>query len=142
MKAVVLTLVAMAIGSSALAYGRHDGRRGGYNNGHRDGYHDGYHDGRRNSNDGFADGVLVGLVASTSALFLSEITADRQYAVYMNADNDAADFLAQGGEATPALKQAMKYERGFLAKAQVAGSDQLSDEQVAAIVLERSNSLK
>lgn len=91
------------------------------------------------SNDDFATGVLAGLLLSTASLFLSDITAHHSEAVYLNADQDAAEFLAQGGEPTPALAQAMDYERNFLARAQVDA--QLSDQEVAYLVMRRAESL-
>lgn len=92
-------------------------------------------------NGDFADGVLAGLLLSTSALFMSDITANHSQAVYLHADQDAATYLAEGGEPTPALAQAMNYERNFLARAQVEASASLSDQEVAYLVMRRAESL-
>ncbi|UXR63478.1 hypothetical protein EZJ49_10360 [Bdellovibrio bacteriovorus] len=97
------------------------------------------HGGHRNGD--FGDGVLAGLLLSTASLFMSDITANHSQAVYLHADQDAATFLAEGGEPTPALAQAMNYERDFLARAEVQGSDSLSDQEVAYLVMRRAESL-
>nr|BFD66944.1 hypothetical protein HAGR004_19660 [Bdellovibrio sp. HAGR004] len=97
------------------------------------------HGGHRNSD--FGDGVLAGLLLSTASLFMSDITANHSQAVYLHADQDAATFLAEGGEPTPALAQAMNYERDFLARAEVQGSASLSDQEVAYLVMRRAESL-
>ncbi|WP_347356313.1 hypothetical protein [Bdellovibrio sp.] len=97
------------------------------------------HGGHRNGD--FGDGVLAGLLLSTASLFMSDITANHSQAVYLHADQDAATYLAEGGEPTPALAQAMNYERDFLARAEVQGSDSLSDQDVAYLVMRRAESL-
>ncbi|WP_373999991.1 hypothetical protein [Bdellovibrio bacteriovorus] len=97
------------------------------------------HGGHRNGD--FGDGVLAGLLLSTASLFMSDITANHSQAVYLHADQDAATYLAEGGEPTPALAQAMNYERDFLARAEVQGSDSLSDQEVAYLVMRRAESL-
>lgn len=146
MKAVLVSLAAMMMVSSvAMArgggYGGGRGHGGGYGGGRGGGHHGGgYNDGPSTSSD-YSDGLLAGVLLSTSALFLSDITADQNYAVYLNADDDAAEYLAVGGAPTPALKQAMKQERQFLAKAQVAGASEFSDKDVAYLVMKRAESL-
>ncbi|MFS4461234.1 hypothetical protein [Bdellovibrio sp. HCB2-146] len=135
MKTVLLSMIAVSVASTAFAYRGHHG--GGYGRG-------GYHrppPPRHHHDDNFEEGVLAGLLLSTSALFLSEISNDRTYAVYMNADSDAAEYLAVGGEPTAQLQQAMNVERKFLAKAQVQGSESLSDKEVAYLVMKRAESL-
>ena len=137
MKSVLVSLIALSVASTAFAYrdGYHGGR--GYGRGH----HHRPPPPRHHHDDNFEEGVLAGLLLSTSALFLSEISNDRTYAVYMNADSDAAEYLAVGGEPTAQLQQAMNVERKFLAKAQVQGSESLSDKEVAYLVMKRAESL-
>lgn len=141
-QAVLISLVAVMLASSvSMARGGrgHGGR--GHGGHHGGGHHGGgYRPAPSNSGD-FDDGLLAGILISTSALFLSEITADSQYAVYLNADDDAAEYLAVGGEQSPALKQAMNSERKFLAKAQVVGAAEFSDQDVAYLVMKRAESL-
>lgn len=127
-KLVLVSLLIMGIGmESAMARPHHRPRPE-----HGRGHH---------GNSDFGDGVLAGLLLSTSALFLSDITANHSQAVYLHADQDAATFLAEGGEPTPALAQAMNYERDFLARAQVEASAELSDQEVAYLVMRRAESL-
>lgn len=135
MKNLVIALLTVGtIASSALAR-EHAG--------HRDG---GPFDGgaRPTSSGDYRDGVLAGILLSTSALFASHVTADMNHAVYLNADNDAAEYLMNDGKSapTPALAQAMQHERKFLAKAEVANADMLSDTDVAYLVMKRAESLK
>jgi hypothetical protein len=137
--------VGMTTASVSLARdhaGPHNG--GGWDHGNHGGpYNDG--SGRRgNSTKGdYGDGVLAGLLLSTSALFLTHVTADHSEAVYLYADNDAAEYLANDGQQapSPALAQAMNYERNFLASADVANASDLSDTQVAYLVMKRAESL-
>lgn len=138
MKTVLVSLIGLSLlSTTAFAYrGGHHG--GGYGRG---GHHHRPPPPRHHHDDNFDEGVLAGLLLSTSALFLSEISNDRTYAVYMNADNDAAEYLAVGGEPTAQLQQAMKVERSFLAKAQVQGSESLSEKEVAYLVMKRAESL-
>jgi hypothetical protein len=138
-KAVLVSLVAVMMASSvSMARGGHGGGYGGRGHG-GGGYHGGGRGGPSASSD-YSDGILAGVLLSTSALFLSDVSADSNYAVYLNADDDAAEYLAVGGEPTPALKQAMNTERKFLAKAQVNASE-FSDQDVAYLVMKRAESL-
>lgn len=143
-KAIVLSMVAVMVASSVSMARPGRGHGGGYGGGrgHGGGHHHGggYRGGPSTSSD-YSDGVLAGILLSTSALFLSEVTADANYAVYLNADDDAAEYLAVGGQPTPALKQAMNQERKFLAKAQVAGASDLQDQDVAYLVMKRAEAL-
>ncbi|XGC82117.1 hypothetical protein ACES2L_06420 [Bdellovibrio bacteriovorus] len=101
----------------------------------------GHHRGGHHRSDDFGDGLIAGLLLSTATLFFSDLTAHHAEAVYLNADEDAAIFLAEGGEPTPALAQAMNYERNFLARAQVAEAASLNDQQVAYMVMKRAEAL-
>lgn len=143
-QAVLVSLVAVMLASSVSMARGGRGHGGGYGRGHGGHHGGGHHGGYRpapSSSGDFDDGLLAGILLSTSALFLSEITADSTYAVYLNADDDAAEYLAIGGEQSPALKQAMNSERKFLAKAQVVGASEFSDQDVAYLVLKRAESL-
>lgn len=137
MKAIILAaLLTTGFSLQTMAYPRH----GGYGRG--GGHHGGYHGGGHHHDGGdYDDGVLAGLLMSTSLLFISDITTRHSEAVYLYADQDAATYLAEGGQPSPALTQAMKYERGFLARAQVEGADQLSDQEIAYLVMKRAESL-
>ncbi|MFV8259077.1 hypothetical protein ACNQKP_14815 [Bdellovibrio bacteriovorus] len=130
-KLVLISLLIMGIGMESAMARPHHRPRPEHGRGH----------GGHHGNSDFGDGVLAGLLLSTSALFLSDITANHSQAVYLHADQDAATFLAEGGEPTPALAQAMNYERDFLARAQVEASAELSDQEVAYLVMRRSESL-
>lgn len=137
-KVVLISFLAMGLGMElALArpnHGGHGRHHGGHGRHHGGGHHQ--------PNSDYGDGVLAGLLLSTSVLFTSEVTANHSQAVYLHADQDAASFLAEGGEPTPALAQAMNYERGFLARAQVKDADQLSDQQIAYLVMRRAEDLQ
>jgi hypothetical protein len=140
-KAVLVSLVAVMMASSvSMARGGHGGGYGGGRGHGGGGHHGGGYNGGPSTSADYGDGVLAGVLLSTSALFLSDVTADSNYAVYLNADEDAAEYLALGGEQTPALKQAMNSERKFLAKAQVDASG-FSDQDVAYLVMKRAESL-
>ena len=142
--AVLMSLVALMLASSVSMARGGRGHGGGYGGGrgHGGGYGGGHHrGGGPSTSSDYSDGLLAGVLLSTSALFLSDVTADANYAVYLNADDDAAEYLAIGGTPTPALKQAMKQERQFLAKAQVAGASEFSDQDVAYLVMKRAESL-
>lgn len=131
-KLVMLSLLVVTMSAEFAMAGR----------GRGPGRHGGYHGGPRGSSD-YGDGVVAGILLSTSALFLSDVTANSSAAVYVNADQDAATFLAEGegAEPTPALAQAMQYERNFLASAQVQNAEALSDQDVAYLVMKRAESL-
>ncbi|MNT61077.1 hypothetical protein D3C72_1986950 [compost metagenome] len=137
-KFIVAALAFTMTASVALA-GRHGGGRG-HGGGHHRGGHGG---GGPSASADYGDGVLAGLLLSTAALFTSHITAEQNQAVYLYADNDAAEFIANDGQEKPtmALAQAMNYERNFLAQAQVAGASDLNDVQVAYLVMKRAESL-
>ncbi len=123
-KVVILTLVVASFAAELAMARPHHGR----------------HDSVRPMSD-YSDGVLAGILLSTSAIFASEVTANMAQAVYLHADQDAAVYLAEGGEPTPALAQAMNYERDFLARNQVQGSSELSNQDVAYLVMRRAESL-
>lgn len=127
MKKVVILSLVVASFAAELAMARpHDGGR---------------HHGTVRPMSDYSDGVLAGILLSTSAIFASDVTANMAQAVYLHADQDAAVYLAQGGEPTPALAQAMDYERDFLARNQVQGSAELSNQDVAYLVMKRAESL-
>ena len=134
-----LIVAALAVGLTAsVAMARPHGGRGG----HGGGYGRGHHNGGNNKAD-YGDGILTGVLLSTAALFTSHITAENSQNVYLYADNDAAEFIANDGQSKPtmALAQAMDYERGFLAKAQVQGASDFNDVQVAYLVMKRAEAL-
>lgn len=89
----------------------------------------------------YADGFFAGLVASTAAIFLTHTSAYNQYKelVMMGADEDAAAYLATNEQPTALLQAAMKLERGVLAE---AGVQELSDEAIAQVIIERAATLK
>jgi hypothetical protein len=91
----------------------------------------------------YSDGILMGILLSTATLFASHISAEHSEAVYLNADNDAAEFLANDGQQKPtlALATAMEHQRNFLAKAQVVGAENLTDLDVAYLVMKRAAAL-
>lgn len=142
-KAILFSMVAVMVASSVSMArpGRHHGGGYGGGRGHGGGHHGGGYRGGPSTSSDYSDGVLAGILVSTSALFLSEMTADANYAVYLNADDDAAEYLAVGGQPTPTLKQAMNQERKFLAKAQVEGAADLQDQDVAYLVMKRAEAL-
>lgn len=104
-------------------------------------YRGGHHGGGHHSSDDFGNGLIAGLLLSTASLFFSDLTANHAEAVYLNADQDAAIYLAEGGEPSPALAQAMNYERNFLARAEVAEANTLSNQEIAYMVMKRAESL-
>lgn len=131
-KWVALSVVVVCCAAELAMAGPRHGRHG---RGHHGGHH-GHHGG-----GSYGEGVLAGMLLSTSALFFTDVTANHSQAVYLHADQDAAVYLAEGGQPTPALAQAMDYERNFLARAEVQGADQLSDQQIAYLVMKRAESL-
>jgi|GEM_PF-2302373 hypothetical protein len=137
-----LIVAALAVGLTAsVAMARPHGGRGGHGGGYGRG--GGHHNGGGNSKADYGDGILTGVLLSTAALFTSHITAENNQNVYLYADNDAAEFIANDGQSKPtmALAQAMDYERGFLAKAQVQGAGDFNDVQVAYLVMKRAEAL-
>ncbi|MEN0059640.1 MAG: hypothetical protein AAGB31_12445 [Bdellovibrio sp.] len=92
------------------------------------------------------DELVAAIFLSTSAIFMSEMSANQSQAVYVNADQEAALYLSQNTDEEPtslALAQAIEYERVFLfenGKAEEAAS--LSNSQVAYLVLKRSEALQ
>ena len=133
MKKLMLALLAVGMVASTAGARDHAGHRDG-------GPFDG---GAMPTRSGYNSGLLDGILLSTSALFASHITADMNHAVYLNADSDAAEYLMNDGKSapTPALAQAMNYERNFLAKSQVANAAELSNQDVAYIVMKRAEAL-
>ncbi len=134
-KWIALSVVVVCCAAELAMAGPRHGRHGRHGGGHHGGHH-GSHGG-----GSYGEGVLAGMLLSTSALFFTDVTANHSQAVYLHADQDAAVYLAEGGKPTPALTQAMDYERNFLARAQVQGADQLSDQQIAYLVMKRAESL-
>ena len=149
-----ITLVLLAIGlaaSTSMARPRHGG--GGYDGGYGGGYGGGHHGGGHHGGghhggsssggyDSNGEGWVAAILLSTAFFFSSQMTMD-SYNAYLFAENDAAEFLASEGQERPtlALAEAMDQERTFLAKAQVQGAEQLSDMDVAYLVMKRANSL-
>lgn len=135
MKNLLMALLAVGMVASTAVARDHAGHRDG-------GSFDGSAGAAGRGND-YGDGVLAGILLSTSALFASHITADMNHAVYLNADSDAAEYLMNNGKTapTPALAQAMNYERNFLAQAQVVNAAALSNTDIAYIVMKRAEAL-
>jgi hypothetical protein len=146
MKKLIVAIMAVAMTTASVSLARdHAGPHhgGGWDHGHNGNHGGPYNDGNNSTKGDYGDGVLAGLLLSTSALFLTHVTADHSEAVYLYADNDAAEYLANDGQQapSPALAQAMNYERNFLASADVANASDLSDTQVAYLVMKRAESL-
>lgn len=135
MKNLLMALLAVGMVASTAVARDHAGHRDG-------GPFDGSAGAAGRGND-YGDGVLAGILLSTSALFASHVTADMNHAVYLNADSDAAEYLMNNGKSapTPALAQAMNHERKFLAQAQVANVDALTDADIAYLVMKRAEAL-
>lgn len=140
-KWIAISVVVVCCAAELAVAGPHHGRHGRHGGGHHGGgHHGGGHNGKQGGGS-YGEGVLAGLLLSTSALFFTDVTANHSQAVYLHADQDAAVYLAEGGQPTPALAQAMAYERNFLARAEVQDSQNLSDQQVAYLVMKRAESL-
>jgi len=135
MKNLLIALLAVGMVASTAVARDHAGHRDG-------GPFDGSAGAAKDSGD-FNKGLLAGILLSTAALFTSHITAEHNQAVYLYADNDAAEFIANDGQQKPtiALAQAMNHERGFLAKAQVVNAAALTDLDVAYLVMKRAEAL-
>ncbi|MNS51569.1 hypothetical protein D3C72_842520 [compost metagenome] len=135
MKNLLIALLAVGMVASTAVARDHAGHRDG-------GPFDGSAGAAGEGGD-FGKGVLAGILLSTAALFTSHITAEHNQAVYLYADNDAAEFIANEGRQRPtiALAQAMNHERGFLAKAQVVNAAALTDLDVAYLVMKRAEAL-
>lgn len=132
MKNLMMVFVAVAVVASTAGAREHAGRRDG-----------GPFDGSARPMSQYSDGLLAGILLSTSAIFASHVTANMAHAIYMNMDQDAAVYLMDEGKSapTPALAQAMQYERNFLMEAQVQNADALSNLDVAYLVMKRAEAL-
>lgn len=132
MKKLMMVVAAVAVVASTAGAREHAGRRDG-----------GPFDGSARPMSNYSDGVLAGILLSTSAIFASNVTANMAQAVYLNMDQDAAAYLMDEGKSapTPALAQAMQYERNFLMEVKVQDADALSNLDVAYLVMKRAESL-
>lgn len=89
-----------------------------------------------NYDRGFRDGVL----ASSAGLFTSEVV-DKHH-VYLGADDDAAMYLAEGGQPSAILSEAMDIERNFLLDNNYVEANYMDSEDLAYMVMGRAAQLK